>query len=393
MAPSTVTQPFPGGHIGDARLFLLALGCLLIALVWLGVAASLHRRNLRAVPIRIHVAGARGKSTVTRMIAAGLRSPGLRVIAKATGSEPRLILPDGSEEAWPRRGPASVREQMRFMARAAREGARAVVVECMAVRPEFIWASEAHLVRATLSVITNARPDHFEELGAAPQAMEQALAFVIPAGGRLILSSEAATPHMLALAKERGCAVTIAPTNGCDPPETNRRLALAACEALGVDPKAAAQGIDDAGEDPGQFFMQNMTLEGASFQFINAFACNDVASLEALWTGRRSQAPATVLLNARRDRPLRTQHFLEFLATRNPRPRLYVTGDPLAIRLARRAGFPTRDVSALKARDAKATFRELAADAGPDGEVWGVGNYQGAGRELIACARQTAQPC
>src|SRR5258707_3853572 len=107
-------------------------------MVWLGAAAWRHRRNLRAIPVRIHVAGTRGKSTTTRLIAAGLRAGGRRVMAKTTGSQPRLILPDGSEEIWPRRGPAAVREQMRLFARAARSGADTVLVECLAIRPEFV---------------------------------------------------------------------------------------------------------------------------------------------------------------------------------------------------------------------------------------------------------------
>src|SRR5712691_4535149 len=100
-----------GGHVPDARLFAIALVALAGCILWLGLAAWRHRRHLRAVPVRIHVAGTRGKSTTTRLIAAGLRAGGRRVVAKTTGSQPRLILPDGSEAAWPRRGPASVREQ------------------------------------------------------------------------------------------------------------------------------------------------------------------------------------------------------------------------------------------------------------------------------------------
>ena len=36
------------------------------------IESWIHRRNLARIPIRIHVNGARGKSSVTRHIAAGL---------------------------------------------------------------------------------------------------------------------------------------------------------------------------------------------------------------------------------------------------------------------------------------------------------------------------------
>src|SRR5260370_12007806 len=104
-------------------------------MVWFGAAAWRHRRNLLAIPVRIHVAGTRGKSTTTRLIASGLRAGGLRVVAKTTGSEARLIRPDGGEEDWPRWGPASIREQMRLVAYAARMGADALPVERMAIQP------------------------------------------------------------------------------------------------------------------------------------------------------------------------------------------------------------------------------------------------------------------
>src|SRR5947199_5026321 len=169
-----------GEHVPDARLFAIAIAALAICILWMGLAAWRHRRHLRAVPVRIHVAGTRGKSTTTRLIAAGLRAGGRRVVAKTTGAEPRLILPDGSEAVWPRRGPASVREQTRLLARAARLRADTVVVECMAIRPQLVWASETHLIQATTAVITNARADHVEDIGEAPDAMAEALRWAVP---------------------------------------------------------------------------------------------------------------------------------------------------------------------------------------------------------------------
>src|SRR5258708_1631981 len=103
-------------HVPDAKLFAIALAALACCIVWLGAAAWRHRRNLRAIPVRIHVAGTRGKSTTTRLIAAGLHADSLRVVAKTTGTEPRLIRPDGSEVAWPRRRPPSLRQTTQFSA-------------------------------------------------------------------------------------------------------------------------------------------------------------------------------------------------------------------------------------------------------------------------------------
>ena len=56
------------------------LGGTTALLAALGVAEGIrHRRQLARIPKRIHVNGTRGKSSVTRLIAAGLRAAGLRL--------------------------------------------------------------------------------------------------------------------------------------------------------------------------------------------------------------------------------------------------------------------------------------------------------------------------
>ena len=129
---------------------VVILSALLLLLGLLRLEACLHERRLRRIPIRIHVNGTRGKSTTTRLIAAGLRAGGHRVIAKTTGTLPRIILEDGSEIPVRRRGRATIREQMATIALAARRQADAVVLECMAVHPELQWVSERRMVRSTV---------------------------------------------------------------------------------------------------------------------------------------------------------------------------------------------------------------------------------------------------
>ncbi|HEY1783916.1 MAG TPA: poly-gamma-glutamate synthase PgsB, partial [Pirellulales bacterium] len=61
---------------------LAGLFALLATLGW--IERHLHRRRLDRIRIRIHVNGTRGKSSVTRLIAAGLRGAGLVTCAKTT---------------------------------------------------------------------------------------------------------------------------------------------------------------------------------------------------------------------------------------------------------------------------------------------------------------------
>jgi poly-gamma-glutamate synthase PgsB/CapB len=373
-----------GEHISDARLFVVALLALGGCILWQGIVAWRHRRALRNIPVRIHVAGTRGKSTTTRLIAAALRAGGRRVVAKTTGSEPRLILPDGREDIWPRRGPANIREQVGVVRRAAQLGADTIVVECMAIRPEFVFASEHHLLEATTTVITNSRADHLEDIGESTEASAQALAWSMCANGQLVVSAEAASPALLARAKARRTTVTIVDTTGLDPIAADRALALAVADAHGVPATIAKPAMDAAAPDPGSFRERTLAIEGKPVRFANAFACNDVDSLKLLWPTVETSERPVVLLNARRDRPLRTQRFLAFLAAQVPMPLLFVVGDPLAARLARRAGFGPDAVRRLRARLPDNALRELAASTPSGGVIWGLGNYQGFGAHLTA---------
>ena len=375
---------FATEHVTDARLFAIALAALACCIIWLGAAAWRHRRNLRAIPVRIHVAGTRGKSTTTRLIAAGLRAGGLRVVAKTTGTEPRLIRPDGSEAAWRRRGPPSVREQARFFAKAVQLRANAAVVECMAVRPEMVFASERYLVRATTAVVTNTRADHLEDIGEHPDAAADAMRWAVPVNGRLFVADEAATPALRSFAQARGAEIIVVDTAGLGALAADRELALAVCAAHGVPAAVAGAAMDNAARDPGGFFARDLAIGGKPVRFANAFACNDVASLSLLWPTVDGSGRPVVLLNARRDRPLRTRRLLEFLVAREPTPLLFVAGDPLAILLARRAGFKCDAVRSLRSRTAAAALAELAAPAAAGAAIWGVGNYRGIGARLVA---------
>src|SRR5690606_30516118 len=150
-----------------------------------GAELALHRRNLARIPIRVHVNGTRGKSSVTRLTAAALREAKIVTCAKTPGTLARMILPDGRELPIFRPAGANIIEQRRIVAAAAANGARALVVECMALQPELQSLSEFKMVRATHAVITNARPDHLDVMGPTEADVAWALSGMVPVGGKL----------------------------------------------------------------------------------------------------------------------------------------------------------------------------------------------------------------
>ena len=66
--------------IGGSMLPLLsAILALLAVVAWMAAIARVHNRRLSAVPLRIHIAGTRGKTATVRLVGAGLRAAGRRV--------------------------------------------------------------------------------------------------------------------------------------------------------------------------------------------------------------------------------------------------------------------------------------------------------------------------
>lgn len=87
----------------------------LLYLLWEAHTARVARKKLAHV---VHVNGTRGKSTVSRLIEAGLRAGGLRVFCKTTGTDPLTIDVNGREEPIRRRGKANIKEQIAILRRA-----------------------------------------------------------------------------------------------------------------------------------------------------------------------------------------------------------------------------------------------------------------------------------
>lgn len=376
-------------------VFTVALGASAVAFAFLAALGVLHRRRLSRLPIRIHVAGSRGKSTTTRLIAAGLRASGRRTLARTTGTRPRLILADGSERSWRRWGAPGIGEIGRVVAAAARVGAEALVLECMAIRPELVAAAERHLVRATHVVVTNARLDHLEDLGDDSGAVAAALAGAVPTRGRLFATDEAALSPLIERARAQGTTVEVVDTKGLSSLEADRRLALAVCRSLGVAETVAAAAMETAAKDPGAFSITTVERGGKRVRFANAFACNDVASLAKLWAehGPGLGPPAVVLLNTRQDRPLRTRQFLEFLASVEPPVALYLAGGGWTRRRALAAGLAPGRTRVLGGRDPETALRALVEACPPQGAIWGVGNYRGLGEALTEVVAGATRPC
>lgn len=145
------------------RSFIIMLGALF--LIYLVIESLRVRQSRQTIEHIIHVNGTRGKSTVTRLIDAGLRAGGLHVYCKTTGTDPMTIDVNGIEAPVVRHGPANIREQISILCRATKQQAQVLVIECMAVHPELQYAAQHQILKADIGVLTNVRIDHTDVMG------------------------------------------------------------------------------------------------------------------------------------------------------------------------------------------------------------------------------------
>ncbi|HEU5169525.1 MAG TPA: poly-gamma-glutamate synthase PgsB [Gemmatimonadales bacterium] len=260
-----------------------------------------HRAALEAVPIRIHVNGTRGKSSVTRLITASLQAGSVRTLGKVTGTVHRWLLPDGTEAETARRsGPARIHEQIAAVRRAAALGCTALVAECMAVQPELQWVSEHRILHSTIGVITNARLDHEGAMGPRPGIIARTLGNTIPDRGLLVCGEAGLAEVLEPAARAAGTRVVVAGSVplAAIPAElrgvlawhhpANLGTALAVAEALGIDAQAAWQGMASAPPDPGTaVFALVRAAAGRTAVVLDATAANDPVSLEIVMAGMR----------------------------------------------------------------------------------------------------------
>jgi len=140
-------------------MFEVIIILFIAVLIFLFIEFRIHVHNLKSIPIRIHVNGTRGKSSVTRLIAGALREHGIKTYAKTTGTLPRTIMADGREYPIYRPARANIIEQLRIVSLAAYNNADALVVECMALQPFLQSLTELKFIKATHGVLTSARAD------------------------------------------------------------------------------------------------------------------------------------------------------------------------------------------------------------------------------------------
>ncbi len=378
------------------------LAVLAVAMIGLGlVEYGVHRRRLNRIPIRIHVAGTRGKSSVTRLIAAGLNGAGIPTVAKTTGTLARMILPEGREIPVYRPSGANIIEQKRIVHAACSIGARAVVMECMALQPLLHWVLEHRIVHATHGIITNARADHLDVMGPGEIDVAKALAGMVPRNGTLFTSEQRHIQVFEDAAKDRNTRMEWVPESAFfdvsdedlkgfaySEHKENVALALRVLAEFGVDRETAMKGMWNTRPDPGALTEYDVNFFGRRIVFINGFAANDPESTERIWDYAREKyadlGHRIGVFNLRADRPSRTLQMARDATFWHQADRIVLmgTGAYLFARIAAKVGIDPYRFIVADAERTEDIFESIIDACQQNSLVVGMGNIGGQGLNL-----------
>jgi len=383
----------------DIVLYTLIL--LLVSLIFFGWFENImHIRALENIPLRIHVNGSRGKSSVTRLVAAGLRSGGLKVLAKTTGSAPRIIDENGKDLVIHRLRTASIGEQVKLIRYFAEKKPDAVVMECMAVDPQYQWIAEHKMVQSHIGVLTNVRPDHLEEMGPTMKDITYSLSNSIPDKGKFLTVSSPYNKHLSHISKERDTTFYEVDTDEVTPDylskfpflehDENVALALKVCELAGVEKESAKAGMLNTSPDPGALVLWQLEFGNHHNKFVSAFAANDPESTLKIWNlvqERLTKQSVCVFLNTRSDRRYRTKQLVTLVNK-------YIKPDTFIIR---GENFQATVNQELKSSTAEVSIHPLKST--PDDLIselkklnhtfiFGIGNIVGWGESFVSELKQ-----
>lgn len=335
----------------------------LIWLAWIVLGATWDWRSRHAVdaiPHRFLVSGGRGKTSLVRLIHAGLLAADRAAVARVSGDQPEFIDALGVAHPERRWGPANIRELNRIFHRAKGLEVHVAVVENMAIDPELQSVVANRIVRPTTAIMA---PDALDHLEVLPSNRKKRIGLQLQAvqrGTPLLLPGGKANAAYGQCAGELGVPWTEAPLLGEPPLRPHMQiLAGLALEAIhqvcGAITDSARAAVLEVATD-----LQALRVyRRQHIAWIDAWSANDpgaartICELAASEATRRGYSIEARLFNHRRDRPSRLPLFESLLQHAGP---TWIVGEPFPLswktwmKAPRLAGSPQRIVTAIEDR-------------------------------------------
>ncbi len=378
---------------------IAAITGLVVALtVWWLFEYRNHNRRLSSIPIRVHINGSRGKSSITRLIGGAMREGGIRTVTKTTGTNAQFIYPDGHEEPIIRIGPANVKEQRWVIKKTAELNVDALVTECMAIDPELQWVLQYKYIKGTIGVLTNVRSDHLDVMGPTVREASDAMSSVMPRDGICFTAEIEKLDWLEPIAQKLNCKlIPTYPESISDDDirgfsyiehRENVALALAIAMHLGVPRDVALKGMWEAEPDPGVLRIFSSERNNQKIRFANAFAANDPEStcmvIDLLNSYFEPDEKIIVLANSRADRIHRASQLGELMGENIPADNYILVGAYLNVISDRMdsSGIPKEKIAFMPEGDPKNILKHVLKMPGDKKFIVGIGNIGGAGHAI-----------
>ncbi len=360
-----------------------------------------HQKRIKKIPIRIHVNGTRGKSSVARLIGAGLSAGGIDTITKVTGTYPRLIKTDGSEVKIYRKGGANIIEQLSIIKYASENKVDAIVIECMALQQKLQWITENQMIHATVGVITNVRLDHIDIMGYTLPEIAKSLGETIPENGILFTGEENSGKLLSSLATKKKTELRVADFNSVSQDEMqkfsyiehreNVALALDICTYHGIERNIALNGMYKVLPDEGALKFYIFKEFHKEIHLYNAFAANDPQSSLMIWDmlrkEKRLQGKKIILLNTRHDRLDRAKQLAEMVGGNiaDEIDYLVLIGQSTEVveNMAIKNSVPSEKIVNIGWKEEPIVFEEILALTKNKSTVVTIGNMGGMGDKVV----------
>ena len=379
--------------------FYILLFIIVVAAIIGLIEFALHQKRIYSIPIRVHINGTRGKSSVTRLVGAGLRAGGISTITKVTGTFPRLIIEDGTETYIHRKSSANIIEQLSIVKYAALRKTQALVMECMALQPQYQWITENRMIHSNISVMTNVRMDHVDVMGHTLHEIAETMGKTIPKNEHLFTSENIIPKTLKKIADKRNTVSHFVDSSSVTQEEMkgfsyiehrdNVALAIAICEHLEVDRKVALKGMYEAVPDAGALMCFKIEATTKQLYFYNAFAANDPDSTFMVWQKIKDEiglkGTRIILLNTRHDRMDRARQLAELVGNKftNEIDYLMLMGQSTEVveNMTVGYGFPKKKIINLGWVVPADVFEKVLSVTNSKSTIIAVGNMGGMGAE------------
>jgi len=317
-------------------------------------------------------------------------------MAKTTGTKPRIIINNETENPVVRLGRANIHEQISMIKKAVRGKMDTVVFENMSVRPDLQYIEENRIVQPNLVVITNVRADHLDVMGPTLNDIVRSFINAVPKNCPVVTAEKELYDEIKTRAAQRSILVEQSHEEDVDEKEMNNftylehrenvALALAVCRRMGVEEQTARKGIFNSRPDPGALRKYNLVIGGKEAVLYNALAANDPDSTYLIYERLgKPRKNLYVLVNCRDDRIDRSLQMAELLREKIPADDYFICGRntvPL-IRHAIGRGVEKDKLINLEGASHDRIFRTMGERIRDRAVIFAIGNIVGYGEELI----------